>query len=64
MLAKRAGIGDKASPHALRHSFATSLLARTNDVALLQKALGHRSIASSMVYVRLPDERLRQALRS
>ncbi|MBL8802941.1 MAG: tyrosine-type recombinase/integrase [Planctomycetes bacterium] len=57
----RAGIHD-ASPHSLRHTFATRLLARTGDVFLVQKALGHRSIASTAVYLEVSDERLRDAL--
>ncbi len=62
--ARKAGIGDAASSHALRHSFASALLARTGDVTLVQKALCHKSIAASMAYVRVPDDRLRRALRT
>jgi integrase/recombinase XerC len=57
----RAGIHD-ASPHSLRHTFATRLLARTGDVFLVQKALGHRSIASTAVYLEVSDDRLRGAV--
>jgi site-specific recombinase XerD len=58
----RAGVERKASPHALRHSFAIGLYARTHDVLLVQKALCHRSIASTLVYARGDDGRLRRAL--
>jgi integrase/recombinase XerC len=57
----RAGVHD-ASPHSLRHTFATRLLARTGDVFLVQKALGHRSIASTAVYLTVSDDRLRGAV--
>jgi integrase/recombinase XerC len=57
----RAGVHD-ASPHSLRHTFATRLLARTGDVFLVQRALGHRSIASTAVYLEVSEERLRGAV--
>lgn len=50
------------SPHALRHAFATSLYRRTADIGLVQAALGHRSIASTMVYARVSPDRLREAI--
>ena len=49
-------------PHALRHSFAMLLYERTGDVLLVQEALGHRSIASTLVYARASRDRLRAAL--
>jgi integrase/recombinase XerD len=57
----RAGI-DHGSAHALRHSFATALLRQTNDVFLVQRALLHRSVASTIVYLSVADDRLRAAL--
>jgi site-specific recombinase XerC len=57
-----AGITRAASPHALRHSFATRLYARTGDLGLVQAALRHRSIASTLVYARVDGERLRAAI--
>jgi integrase/recombinase XerC len=57
----RAGVHD-ASPHSLRHTFATRLLARTKDLLLVQRALGHRSIASTAVYLTVSDDRLRDAV--
>lgn len=57
----RAGIHD-ASPHSLRHAFATRLLARTGDLFLVQRALGHRSIASTVVYLQIDERRLKDSI--
>jgi site-specific recombinase XerC len=57
-----AGITRAAGPHALRRSFATSLCARTHDLLLVQRALRHQNIASTMVYAHLDDGRVREAL--
>ena len=59
---KRAGIDRALSPHSLRHSFATTLYARTHDIALVQSALGHKSIASTLVYAKTNRDQLRAAL--
>lgn len=59
---KKAGIEHAASPHALRHSFATNLYSRTHDILLVRDALGHKSIESTLVYARIDRERLRAAL--
>jgi site-specific recombinase XerD len=59
---RAAGLGSRATAHALRHGYATALYQRTGDVLLVQRALGHASITSTMVYARLDAERLRQAL--
>jgi integrase/recombinase XerC len=57
----RAGVHD-ASPHSLRHTFATRLLARTGDLFLVQRALGHRSVASTVVYLQVDESRLKAAV--
>ncbi len=59
---RAAGITRPASPHTMRHTFATRLLARTHDIALVQKALRHRSITSTMVYAAMDDRRVRAAI--
>lgn len=59
---ERAGIPGPATPHALRHSFATRLYERTGDIVLVQAALGHRSLLSTLVYARADEARLRSAL--
>jgi integrase/recombinase XerD len=48
----------------LRHTFATDLYQRTRDVFLVKEALGHRSIESTLVYVRSDRERLREVVTS
>jgi integrase/recombinase XerC len=57
-----AGITRRASPHTLRHSFATALYRRTGDIRLVREALRHRSIASTLVYARVDGERLKAAM--
>jgi len=65
-LARRAGVAEaeKVSPHTLRHTFATDLLAATKNLRLVQKALGHASIATTQIYTHIVDEELEEALRS
>jgi integrase/recombinase XerC len=57
-----AGIQGRFSPHSLRHTFATELYHRTGDVALVRAALGHASITSTMIYARVDQQRLREAV--
>ncbi len=57
-----AGIRGRYSPHSLRHAFALGLYERTGDVLVVQAALGHRAITSTMVYARASAERVRAAV--
>ncbi len=51
-----------ASPHALRHAFAIGLYRETRDVLLVRRALGHRSLASTLRYAEASDEELRAVI--
>jgi integrase/recombinase XerD len=59
--AKRAGLQQKMSPHTLRHTFATHLLAGGCDLRSLQEMLGHADLATTQVYTHLSAERLKDA---
>ena len=59
---KTAGIDKPLTPHSLRHTFATRLYARTNDLLIVQRALGHRQIATTEIYTHLVDGALEEAL--
>lgn len=47
---RASGIGKRASCHTLRHSFATHLLQAGYDIRTVQELLGHRDVATTMVY--------------
>lgn len=52
-----------ATPHVLRHTFATDLLRQTKNIRLVHKALGHSDVSTTMIYKHVFDEKMEKALR-
>ncbi len=59
-----AGISRQVTAHSCRHKFALQIYEQTHDLLLVQAALGHASLGSSVVYARVSAEQVRAAVAS
>lgn len=54
---------ERVSPHTLRHTFATELYRDTGNIRLVQKALWHADLSTTMIYTHIVDEELETAMK-
>lgn len=62
--ARKAGIAKDVHPHMLRHTFATDLYRETKNIRLVQKALGHSNLTSTMIYTHIVDDEMESVMRN
>ena len=61
--AAKAGINKDIHPHSLRHSFGTDLYRDSQNIRLVQKALGHADLSTTMIYTHIVDTELEEAMK-
>lgn len=61
---KKVGITKNVSPHTFRHTFASDLLRATKNIRLVQKALGHEDLSTTMIYTHIVDDEFENALKN
>ena len=59
----KAGINKNVSPHIFRHTYASDLLRETKNIRLVQKALGHEDLSTTMIYTHIVDDEFEKALK-
>lgn len=62
-LSLKAGIKKNIFPHSLRHTFAADLYRKTRNICIVQEALGHADLSTTMIYANLIKEDLEEALK-
>ena len=62
LFGRRLGLPWRLHPHVLRHTFATDLLQATNNLRIVQAALGHSSIATTQIYTHISETELTNAI--
>jgi integrase/recombinase XerD len=62
--AKKAKIPKNVSPHTLRHCYGSDLLRQTKNIRMVQKALGHNQLNTTMIYTHIVDDELENELKN
>ncbi len=63
-MGKKAGIDKRVHPHMLRHSFGTDLYRETKNIRMVQKALGHADLSTTMIYTHIVDDELENGMKN